>query len=469
MFYSLGKGNYLIFLAILLSFLLQPVYALSASSAGQDELCRLTLEQAFRTAISQNPSMNQAAASRKKAASEVNRSIAAFLPKVNLQAGYFHSDNPVNVFGSKLNQADFTRQDFQIDSLNYPDYRDNWQARVIMTQPLFNQGREYIGYRTSKLMSDMSELGLTSTGQSVLYMVERAYCQALLAQEKVEVLKAALKTAVSHVKLSESRYQTGLVLKSDVLGAQVQKISTERALLKAENDFRIATAALNKAMGTSQEKMWHLEQLNNEKQDGGTLDSWLEQARKYRPEILMAKDQLKISEYGHQQAVFRFLPSFNLHGIYQQDRQNFADFGGDSWTLMATMSINLFNGFGDRAGISSALAEMEKKRARLREVENNIELQVRSAYYEFQTAQKQLKVMGKAVKQAEESQRILKKRYENGLALMVELLSADTSVRETKLQEARARFDARLAWSELRWKAGLLGRDLLSTSCSPSH
>ena len=73
------------------------------------------------------------------------------------------------------------------------------------------------------------------------------------------------------------------------------------------------------------------------------------------------------------------------------------------------------------------------------------------------TAKKQLDVVSKAVAQAEETLRILKKRYENGLALMVEVLSAETALKETRLQESQARFDFMTAMSELRLKTGVLG------------
>ncbi len=450
----------------ILVFLIQLVLAMIPAVSpcyGLDDGHLLDLEQAFQNALANNPVMTQALASRKKAGFNVNRSISAFLPKVNIEAGIARSNNPVMVFGSKLDQTAFTRQDFAVDRLNDPDYRDNWQARIVMIQPLFNQGSEYIGYKTSVLAEDISGLGITQAGQAVLFMVEKAYCQALLAKENVAVLEAAVKTAAAHERLSRMRFESGLVLKSDVLSADVQKTSVERQLFKARNDFLVAIAALDKAMGVSQDKTWDLKMLDSESQDAGLLDSWLKLAQKHRPEILMAKDERRMAEYGHKQALFSFLPSFNLQGVYQQDRQTFADFGGDSWSFMATMSMNLFNGFGDRARISAASAETERKAAKVKEVEDSIELEVRKAFYGFQTAIKQLRIMHKAVRQAVESQRILRNRYENGLALMVELLAADTNVRETKLSEAKARFDARLAWSRLRWKAGILGRDVLST------
>jgi len=74
-----------------------------------------------------------------------------------------------------------------------------------------------------------------------------------------------------------------------------------------------------------------------------------------------------------------------------------------------------------------------------------------------------LRVATKALEQALESQRILQRRYKNGLALMVELLSADAAVLETGLAKARSRFDARIAWSALKWKSGILGRDMVAS------
>jgi outer membrane protein TolC len=141
---------------------------------GQEAPPVLALEDAFKTALTKNPMMKQAEASRKKAGAQVLGSISAFLPKVNLEAGFSRSDNPVMVFSNKLNQADFQREDFDVNTLNNPDYRSAWQARFVMTQPVFNQGREYIGYKISRIVEDMSDLGLRSTGQAVLFMVEKA-------------------------------------------------------------------------------------------------------------------------------------------------------------------------------------------------------------------------------------------------------------------------------------------------------
>ena len=435
----------------------------------KEEGQRLSLKEAFQNALNHNPIILKAIAQKEKAHAHVFKSISAFLPKVNFELGYTRSNNPVKVFSDKLNQADFRTSDFDVDILNNPDYRSAWQARFIMTQPVFNQGREIIGYKTSRLLEEMSRLGLKGAGQDVLFNVEKAYCQALLAKEKVDVLETAFKTALSHERLASKRYEAGLVLKSDVLSARVQKSTIERELFKAKSDYKIAMAALNRAMGLGQDKMWELSPLDNEKKDPDALSVLIEKAKRFRPELLLVKDKEEISSYMHKQALFQFLPSFNLHGIYQTDRENLAYFGGDSWTFMATLSMNLFNGFGDKANLDEASAEVRRAQAEFKEALQGIELEVRKAYYDFLTAKKQLKVARESVSQARESQKILKNRYQNGLALMVELLAADTNVKMTMLEEAKARFDARLSWSKLKRKVGILGKDVLEQELSNNH
>ncbi len=448
------------------------IYSVPATSAAGPEAAQepegLSLERAFQISYEKNYQILQARASLDAAQARLNQAVAAFLPKLNLEAGYAYSNNPVMVFGNKMNQADFQMEDFQLDTLNHPDFRGNYMARFILTQPVFNQGLEYIGYRAAKIQHEITSLSMRQAVQAALFQVEKAYCQALLAQDQVEALEMAFRTAKAHEALAEKRYNAGLVLKSDVLSARVQRGVVERELFRARNDLKLAVAALNQAMGLPQETRWSLKGLDSELEDEGRLSYWLDTARDSRPELLMARKQQELTEVQRRQAQLRFLPAVNLHGMYENNRHNLAHMGGESWTFLATMSFNIFNGLGDFQGLKAASAELEREQNRVRQMEAGIELEVRKAYFDFKTAKKQLKVAKSAVEQAAESQKILKNRYENGLALMVELLAADTALRQEMLNMAKAAFDSRIAWASLKWKAGILGGDLAPAPSRPA-
>ncbi|MGQ9498791.1 MAG: TolC family protein [Dissulfurimicrobium sp.] len=430
----------------------------TAFSQGTDEgKEKITLSRAIEIAFSNNPLLKGAEASIEASKANTLASLSAFFPSLNLYESLERTNNPPMVFTHKLAQERFTSADFGIDSLNNPSPMTNWQSRFVLTQPIFNHGREIIGYRLSKVQEQISRIEKTKLRQEISFQVEKAYYQVILAQDCLEVLKASVDTARAMKELATKREKAGLALKSDVLSAEVNLVSAERERLRAEGNVRIAMAALNKAIGVSQDRDWEI--VAPELSEGllsRDMDTWLEIARRNRPEILVSKKMIEAAGLKTREARFQFLPSLNLQGAYEANTRDFAGSDGDSWSLMAIMSFNIFNGLGDRARLAAASAEERRTVYQGADIDAQVGFEVRQAYFNLITAKKQLDVVSRAVVQAEETLRILKKRYENGLALMVEVLSAETTLKETRLQEAQARFDFMTAMSDLKLKTGVL-------------
>lgn len=433
---------------------------LQAGKCQPEKSAPLDLHRAFRLSYNNNPEILQARAMIEASDARKGQALAAFLPRLDFQAGFSYSNNPVSVFGTKLNQSDFEMQDFRLNALNDPDYREDYMTRFILTQPLFNSGEEYSQYRKASIIKDISGLNLKKNIQDTLYRVEQAYCRALLSRERIEVLESVLKAARAHEDLARRRFDAGLALKSDLLSAKVRRFSVERELIEAKNKLVLAIASLNQTMGIDLDTQWELQDLPWTKQDQGTLEWWIEKAMNNRPELLVARENEELAEVERSRAMLRFLPAINLHGIYENHRNNIAHNGGESWTFAATLDFNIFKGFSDYYAARAARAELSGKQSSTVEAESRIKLQVKKAYLDFITAQKQVQVAQLSLEQAEESQKILKKRYENGLALMVELLSANSAVKEENINLIQARFNARLAWAELNYRSGYIGKGL---------
>lgn len=425
-----------------------------ATFAGQESL---SVEKAYEIALESSPVLQEARASDEKADAGVSRALSAFLPRVDLELGYSHSNKPPQVFTDKLNQQDFKESDFAIDRLNDPGFRDNWGARLVFTQPIFNQGREYINYSLSRIAKELTSIRLQGDTQKVLFMVEQAFYQTIMADEKVNVLQKALESADANEKLTKARLDNGMALKSDLLNAVVHKTETQRELIEAENEYKISMAFLNKTMGASMDKIWKLETpVNSMGERELDLQYWINLAKSNRPEIKAAHKEFEMAAKKTSKARMRYMPSINLHAIYDNNRHNLAYSGGDDWTVMASASINLFNGLGDSAAVSEAIAMEKKAEAAAKKIEDEVLLSVRQAFYNMERARKQLSVMKKSVEQAQESMRIISRRYGNGLALVVELLSSDTVLKNERLREAMAKFDLRLSCARLKWSTGTL-------------
>jgi len=219
---------------------------------------RLDLAGARRLALAHSPLLQAESAALDAAAAEIQASRSAFLPTLDATGTFSRSDNPVGVFSSKLWQESFTEQDFGIDRLNRPQPRSNWQTRLILRQPIFNQGSEIIDYRLAQVGGRRAELAAEGCRQAVLYQVEADYHAVLLSGEVCGVLQAALGLARRNLDLAETRHAEGLALKSDVLAARVQATDREQELIRAENDRLLALAALNRTMGLTRTRLGNL-------------------------------------------------------------------------------------------------------------------------------------------------------------------------------------------------------------------
>ncbi|MEJ2111439.1 MAG: TolC family protein, partial [Acidobacteriota bacterium] len=78
------------------------------------------------------------------------------------------------------------------------------------------------------------------------------------------------------------------------------------------------------------------------------------------------------------------------------------------------------------------------------------------AVVEYRSAAKQASAARAAEAQAEESLRILKNRYEAGLATMTDLLSAETSRSSARTNLSGAIYRQRLCLAQVEYVAGIL-------------
>jgi len=88
-------------------------------------------------------------------------------------------------------------------------------------------------------------------------LVELEVCQAVIQVEdaiaKIESEKGTVALAREGLRLAELRFQEGVGIQSETLDAELALTSAESALARATRDYAVASAALEKAMGTNPE------------------------------------------------------------------------------------------------------------------------------------------------------------------------------------------------------------------------
>jgi outer membrane protein TolC len=430
----------------------------------------LALEDAVRRALAESPVVAAAEKGLEGAEAREEKSLSALMPRVDFEESYLRSDQPVAVFGSKLNQRKFTVEDFAIDRLNNPDATDNWRTKFTVTQPLFQGGRLYRHRAMRRLDRKASAWDVEGTRANVGFRTIEAYWGLSLARESEKVAEMALKTSEESLRQIELRFQEGEVVRSDLLSAKVQKAGFHDQLVRARGRTRVAERAMEVLIGRSEDGVWELATLcppGPEQIPNLDTEQLLIVAKKNRPEFVGLKVRWQSSTTAVKAAQGRFLPTFGLEASYEWNSPNFASNQEGSYLLGLGIHWNLFRGLADRAELKEAKSGQQMVRQELRSLEDRLILEIEEAVVAVTTGRESLGVTGERVSQAEESLRIIRKRYGEGLTNVVELENAELVVSGSRLEWLRAVHDLRIALARLKLVTGELVASLPALSCAP--
>jgi outer membrane protein TolC len=152
-----------------------------------------------------------------------------------------------------------------------------------------------------------------------------------------------------------------------------------------------------------------------------------------------------------------YLPTVGLAGAWQLDGQDSVlSPDNRSWKVGVGLKWNLFDGFRREAAVAKSSAESRRARAYYRGAQDQAAFQVTRSYLAVQDAGQRLEIARSAALAAEEGTRLVKARYENQLARMIDLLDAQTAVNAARADVVRAENDLRQSRAELLFASGTL-------------
>jgi outer membrane protein TolC len=378
------------------------------------------------------------------------------MPYIDASGAYNRTTNPAQTFATKLNQAVITQDDFNIDRLNNPDPIDNYAGRLTAIWPLYDSGQTWYGMRQAELGQQETSLEMTRMRQLVIAQAVVAYVGLLMAHEQLAIVQQTLTTARAHQNLVESRYESGFVVKSDLLRTQVHIANLEQQQLQADSQVEIAKAELNAAMGVEIDSKFELtSQLESGQGSAESMERWIEIALDQRAELKQIEFQQSAAEEEIKKSRAAYLPSFNLEGNYEVNTEHFEE-SADNYTVGAVVTLNLFSGNRTSAKVREAQASLREVQATRRKLKQRVLVEIRQAYLQADNAWNRIQVARVAVTQAEEALRIVGNRYKNGLFTIVDLLNSELALQQAHTNYLQAIHDYKVANTNLMLAAGTL-------------
>lgn len=415
----------------------------------------LTLRQAIELALKQNPEVAAARAGVDEAGSADALARSALLPQIGFTEDISEGDDPVYAFGTRLRQQRFTQADFGVASLNNPGPIGNASTRISGNWQIFDSLRTQKQMQGAKLMKKSAALQAGAVDQKVVFGVVAAYQQVLYAEREVDTAQHEVATAEALLKSAGDHVNAGLAVESDRMAAEVNLAATKQSLIAAEGDRELNWATLRLATGAPDLAAMPLEPLAARDFPASNLEQDLETATRNRKDLDAMNQAVQAQGTAISAARLGFGPHANAYGNWENDRDSFSSSGGTNWVAGVQIGIDL-QPFARRAQLRQQKAVKARADAQLAEYRQQVAMQVSQAHTMRATARQSMETAHAAVDQAAEGLRIVRNRYDAGLATITELLRAEDAEKQSQANYWRAVYANTLAYAQLLFATGTL-------------
>ncbi len=430
---------------------------LSTGALGQDQQTPLTRARAVAIGLEKNPFRKMAIAEERAANAGVAMAQSSLFPRVDFSETATRGDDAVYVFGTRLRQARFTQADFAIDRLNYPDAIGNFSTRIGGQWNVFNSFQTSHEIKRAQNLQLAAKQSLSRADQEVIFHVLDAYYGVLVAQKHVELAEQTVKTAQALVDASSARVETGTSVDADLLSSKFNLASRQQELIQARSAAELARTRLETALGArlnvSQQPLETLREQNLPQPP--TADEVEARALASRQDLQAMASQVLAQQSEVKAARAALGPRLDLFASWQTDNPHFLSGGNNNWMTGAELRIDLF-ARDKYAKVSIEKAQLSRAEAARQIAEDNARLDARRAYFDYDAARQMLEVSRSAIKQAEESLRIMRDRYDSGLVTITELLRAEDADRAGRTNYWDAVYKDAISYAALELATGNL-------------
>jgi outer membrane protein len=394
----------------------------------------LTLSDALQTARQHQPQLWQARANAESASARADEARAPILPQLTATAGYLRTTanfvaRPGSVPPQLMNGASPTSW----DTYNY------WTGGLTLNQFIWDFGLTTDRWRSSKANAESLTQTARAVEQQIIANVRTAYFNARAQFALIAVASENLANLDRHLKQIEGFVQAGTRPKIDLAQARTDRANGLVQLIQAQNNYAIAKAQLNQAIGDSGNTDYDVqdEKLPPVPGEDGSLHDLITDALRDRPEML-ALDRLQRSqELALSSAKGAYGPSLGA-------AMSFTEAGVDltnltwNWNASVNLSWGLFQGLLTRAQVKEARANLSVVQAQRAGELNQVRVDVEQAQLQVRAAKATLDAVGEALINAKERLRLAEGRYQSGVGSVIELGDAQVAAATAAAQSIQA-------------------------------
>lgn len=392
-----------------------------------------TLDDCIAEALANHPQMSIYEQKLRQKKSRLSAVIAENLPQVDATASY-----------DRLSYVT------SLKKRNLGNSNNDYQADLVVTQPLFTGGKILAQWRSARYAVDAAEQGFFATKEDVIYNVKAAYYKLAFARDILQSKEELLKYAeLSYDTALDLHKRTKIPREETLLRLAVQVDEIRQELITAQIGLRIEQKSLLNSMGRDSSGTIEIRELKDDQSFPVDMPIDISQ----NPIILKTATEVKEAEQYIKIARSDFFPQIRAHYNYGYEWSSLPD-GHSDWTAGVAIDFNIWGWGKTKASVNEAKAYRSEIRSYEDLLTQQMDLALESARLKYESASQRFKIAKKSLEQARRSLDLFDSRYRDALATSLELLDAQKAFSVAQVNYAMSILDMRLAKSEIEKVAG---------------
>jgi len=335
-----------------------------------------------------------------------------------------------------------------------PDWKQNYQ--VIAVQPLYQGGRIKNNIKKADLEKEIAELSLSRDKSDLKLWLVGKYLDLYNLYKELETYNLNIDQAKIRLHDIRKMKEEGMITSNDVLRSEIQLTDYELSYKQINNNISIVSQQLAIALGMDEDLIFEPDStlLNSRPEVDNTIEGFVQTAYQNYPGIRIARTNIDLAKNNLAIAKADYLPGLSLQAgnTFQRPVPNSSpvqDLYINSWGITLNLTYHISALFDRKHALSIARTHINLQELAEEQEKQNIRTEIKAAYLKHQEALDRVNVLESSLRQANENYRIVNTKYFNQLAILTDLLDANTVQLNAQLQLTAAKTNVLYTYYQL--------------------
>ncbi|MBP1839375.1 TolC family protein [Formosa algae] len=337
------------------------------------------------------------------------------------------------------------------ESSTIPDVNQFLMGNLDISMPIFSGFKIKNTIEASKNILEATTYKAKNNDEKLALETINLYISLYKAEQSITMFEDNLVSAKQRVTDFTNMEQNGLLARNDLLKAQLQESQVQISLENAKKTKNILNYRLVSLLKLPEDT-----KIETISENFGIAPATIETDTFYRNDLEALKAQERATENQIKIAKGNYYPSIGIVGGYMAVDVPNAFTLTNAMNIGVGLSYNFSEIFKNKSEVAVAKSKADELKYTIDKATDAIKVEIENASQEYQLALKKLNLYAKSEEQAIENYRIVKDKFDNGLADTNDTLEADLEQLQAKINLAFAKADISQKYYELLTAQGQL-------------